>query len=120
LLTTFLAGLRFHPDGAGLQGFAKWKEDVAAIAPHPNIYAKLGGHGMPAFGFGWADQPRPPSSEEVAGATLPFYGHLLDALPASRCMFEVRDTTACERHFVAGLQQRTQISLSHCNRPFVP
>ena len=90
MLTAFLAGLRFHSDGAGLQGFAKWKEDVAAIAPHPNIYAKLGGHGMPAFGFGWADQPRPPSSEEVAEATLPFYGHLLDALPASRCMFEVR------------------------------
>ena len=41
---------------------------------------------MPSFGFGWADRPVPPSSEQVAKATLPYYGYVLDTLGPSRCM----------------------------------
>ena len=43
---------------------------------------------MPTFGFGWADRPVPPGSTEVAEATLPYYGHVLDCFGAERCMFE--------------------------------
>ena len=79
---------RLPSEDDGGASLAKWKADVAAVADCPNVYAKLGGAGMPSFGFGWADRPAPPSSEEVAEATLEYYGFLLDTLGASRCMFE--------------------------------
>ena len=50
---------------------------------------------MAMNGFGWdmeAGAASPPSSEEMAEATLPYYAHCLDAFGPSRCMFEsVRD-----------------------------
>jgi L-fuconolactonase len=58
---------------------------------------QLGGHGMPGFGFGWADRATPPSSEEVATATLPYYSFLIDTLGATRCMVR-----ACVRACVRG------------------
>ncbi len=57
-----------------------WSTEIAGSG------VQLGGAGMPGFGFGWADRLVPPSSEEVAKATLPYYGYLLDTLGPSRCM----------------------------------
>ena len=46
---------------------------------------------MAMNGFGWdmeAGAASPPSSEEMAEATLPYYAHCIDAFGPSRCMFE--------------------------------
>ena len=66
-----------------------------ASAGSQNVVCKVGGIQMAMNGFGWdmeAGAASPPSSEEMAEATLPYYAHCLDAFGPSRCMFEsVRD-----------------------------
>ena len=48
---------------AGKRGeiFRQWKQDIAAIAECPNVYAKLGGLAMPDNGFGWFGRDLPPT-----------------------------------------------------------
>merc|ERR1712032_1486768 len=43
---------------------------------------------MPSAGFGWELRPKPPSSQEMAGALGPWYRFLIEQFGASRCMFE--------------------------------
>jgi len=76
--------------GNGAAAIEEWKATIAKVAKAcgPNVVAKMGGAGMPSCGFGWANLPRPPTSEEVAAATLPYYGHLLDCFGANRVMAE--------------------------------
>lgn len=68
--------------------FAKWKEDIAAVAAQPNTYAKLGGLAMPDNGFGWHSQNRPPSSDEFVQAQQRYYDHTIACFGPERCMFE--------------------------------
>ena len=67
---------------------AVWRTAIARIAECQNVVAKLGGLAMPVNGFGWHQRDRPPSSEELAGATRDFYLHTIDCFSPSRCMFE--------------------------------
>jgi L-fuconolactonase len=74
--------------GNGEEAIVEWKAQIeAASNAGPNVVAKVGGAGMPGFGFGWANAPRPPSSSEVAEATLEYYGHVIDCFGSSRCMY---------------------------------
>lgn len=68
--------------------FAKWAEDVAALAQCENVVAKLGGLVMPINGFGLHKLPKPPTSEEIVTLTSDYYRHALDCFGPSRCMFE--------------------------------
>lgn len=68
--------------------FAKWKDDVAAIAERPNVRAKLGGLAMPDNGFGYLDRDKPPSSDELLEDQAHYYEHMLACFGADRCMFE--------------------------------
>lgn len=68
--------------------FEKWKEDVAALAECPNVYAKLGGMAMPDNGFGWHEAPRPATSDELVAAQKKYYMHTIDCFGVERCMFE--------------------------------
>ena len=43
---------------------------------------------MPINGFDWQSRPRPPSSEELAEATAPYFAHCLEHFGVERCMFE--------------------------------
>jgi len=65
-----------------------WKKDIAAIAKCDNVVAKLGGLAMPDNGFGWGQQPRPPTSDEFAEAQREYYLHTIDCFGPDRCMFE--------------------------------
>ncbi|MEM5518215.1 amidohydrolase family protein [Henriciella sp. AS95] len=74
--------------GTHKANFPKWKDDIAAVAENPNVYAKLGGLAMPDNGFGWDKRDTPPSSDEVVEAHAPYYHHMIKCFGAERCMFE--------------------------------
>jgi len=68
--------------------FAKWVDDIAAIAECPNVVAKLGGLAMPDNGFGWNKNPKPPTSDEFVQAEARYYHHTIKCFGPERCMFE--------------------------------
>ena len=68
--------------------FAQWKDDIAAIAECPNVFAKLGGLAMPDNGFGWDKHDTPPTSDEFAAAQRRYYLHTIECFGPERCMFE--------------------------------
>tara|TARA_B100002003_G_scaffold102082_1_gene94874 strand:+ start:270 stop:548 length:279 start_codon:yes stop_codon:yes gene_type:complete len=43
---------------------------------------------MELNGFGWHEQDRPPTSEELMAATRPYYDHTIEQFGPDRCMFE--------------------------------
>lgn len=68
--------------------FTEWQKDVSELATCQNVVAKLGGINMELNGFGWHQQPKPPSSEALMQATKPYYEHTIEAFGVDRCMFE--------------------------------
>ena len=68
--------------------FPVWAASIKALAACPNACVKLGGLGMRMGGFGFHEQPEPPSSEALAAAWRPYVEACIAAFGASRCMFE--------------------------------
>lgn len=68
--------------------FEQWKVDIAAIARCPNVVAKLGGMSMPDNGFGWDQDPAPPSSDTFVEAQRKYFLHTIECFGPERCMFE--------------------------------
>jgi L-fuconolactonase len=67
---------------------ALWKKNLQALAALPNIFLKIGGLGMPVFGFGFEYKDRPPTSRELASAWTPLIDACIEAFGAERCMLE--------------------------------
>ena len=65
-----------------------WRSGIAAVAACPNVYLKLGGIGMPRFGFDWHTRERPIGSEELAEAMAPYMSYVIEQFGPARCMFE--------------------------------
>lgn len=72
----------------GVEVFREWKLSIDRLARCPNVVVKVGGLAMPVNGFGWADQDRPPSSDEVVKTHRDYYLYTIDAFGPERCMFE--------------------------------
>lgn len=68
--------------------FETWKQDVAAIAALPNTIAKIGGLAMPDNGYGWHQNERPATSDELVAAQERWYHHTIECFGPARCMFE--------------------------------
>jgi predicted TIM-barrel fold metal-dependent hydrolase len=66
----------------------QWRKDIAELATCGNVVAKLGGINMEINGFGWHEQERPPTSQELMEATQPYYEHTIEQFGTERCMFE--------------------------------
>jgi L-fuconolactonase len=66
----------------------KWANDMRALATRSNIHVKIGGLGMPVFGFGFERAQRPIGSSELAQMWQPFVDTCVDTFGPSRCMFE--------------------------------
>jgi predicted TIM-barrel fold metal-dependent hydrolase len=75
---------------AGRQGevFAQWSASIRELAACPNVCVKLGGLGMPYMGPALHDAPEPPTSEQLADASRPYFDVCVEAFGANRCMFE--------------------------------
>jgi L-fuconolactonase len=68
--------------------FEVWRKGIQALAVHQNVSMKLGGFGMPLFGFDFQDPALPPDSITVANAIRPYVETCIEAFGATRCMFE--------------------------------
>ena len=74
--------------GRGREVYDEWRRSITELATCPNVVAKLGGINMEVNGFGWHERPRPPSSQELADATRPYYDFTIEKFGVDRCMFE--------------------------------
>ncbi len=70
------------------EAFEEWRRAIQEISSHSNVYLKLGGLGMPHCGFGFHEQPMPPSSEDLAAAWRPLIETCVEKFGPTRCMFE--------------------------------
>lgn len=68
--------------------FAVWKALLRQLACEPNVVVKLGGLGMPLFGFGFEATVPPPGSEVLANAWRPYIETCIEMFGTDRCMFE--------------------------------
>jgi predicted TIM-barrel fold metal-dependent hydrolase len=68
--------------------FDAWRASVTALSRYHNVCMKLGGFGMPLFGFDFQELPLPPDSQTVASAIRPYVETCIDTFGATRCMFE--------------------------------
>lgn len=75
---------------AGRRGAARevWRRDLRNLARCPNTYVKLGGMAAPRGGFGFHDQERPPTSDELASEWKPYIEICIEQFGTDRCMFE--------------------------------
>ena len=67
---------------------AVWRGGIAAVAACPNVVIKLGGMGMPRYGFDWHERDKPIGSEELAESMAPFMNYCIEQFGPGRCMFE--------------------------------
>ena len=65
-----------------------WRDGIAAVAECPNVVCKLGGLGMPRWGFDWHARAVPIGSEELAEAMAPWLNYCIAQFGPERCMFE--------------------------------
>lgn len=68
--------------------FTTWSANLREIARRPNVVCKLGGLGMPIWGFGFEQRKEVVRSEELAAAWRPFVETAIDAFGVDRCMME--------------------------------
>jgi predicted TIM-barrel fold metal-dependent hydrolase len=61
---------------------------MRTLASCPNVHVKLGGMGMPIFGFKFHELSHPPSAQELADAWRPYIETCVQAFGPTRCMFE--------------------------------
>lgn len=66
----------------------EWREHIATVARCPNVVVKLGGLGMPRFGFDWHARQTPVGSEELAAQMAPLLTYCIDQFGPARSMFE--------------------------------
>jgi L-fuconolactonase len=61
---------------------------ICELAACDKVAVKLGGLAMPINGFDWHKRSVPPSSEELAEVTAPYYLFCIEQFGVQRCMFE--------------------------------
>ena len=67
--------------------FDDWRRDLQEVARRPNVVLKIGGVGMPVYGFGLQDGERP-GSAQLAELWAPYVETAIEAFGPDRCMFE--------------------------------
>ncbi len=70
------------------QVFTQWKNNISELAECENVSVKLGGLAMKLCGFGWHANDKPPSSEQLAAAWMPYCHFCIGKFGVKRCMFE--------------------------------
>ena len=75
-------------EGRDGEVMAAWRQGLAAVAESPNVVIKLGGVGMPRYGFDWHLRDMPVGSEEMAESIAPLINPCIEAFGPERSMFE--------------------------------
>jgi L-fuconolactonase len=74
--------------GQRAQVLAEWRAGLMALAALDNVVVKIGGLGMPVFGFGFEQGARPAHSSELLPAWEPLIATCIELFGPQRCMFE--------------------------------
>jgi predicted TIM-barrel fold metal-dependent hydrolase len=80
--------------GMGVEGkdriewFNLWKSRLGEAAKRPNIYCKVGGFGLPFWGFGLEHREDPIGYLELADIWRPFIETSIELFGVGRCMAE--------------------------------
>ncbi len=67
---------------------AEWRRSITELAECANVSIKLGGIGMPIFGFDWHHRETPPSSDALVEAWGPDIEFCIEQFGVRRAMFE--------------------------------
>ena len=70
------------------EAFRTWSAGLRELGRRPNVICKVGGLGMPFWGFGFESRPDPIGSAELAVAWKPYVETAIDAFGVERCMME--------------------------------
>ena len=68
--------------------FAEWREAMREVARCPNVTCKVGGLGLPFWGFGLENRSDPIGYEELASIWNPYVETTIELFGADRCMME--------------------------------
>ena len=68
--------------------FSGWQSAIRALAARQNVCVKVGGMGMPMFGFGLESGEHPAGSGTLVHAWQPYIDTCIDAFGPQRCIFE--------------------------------
>lgn len=68
--------------------FDEWRRGIEEVARRPNVVLKVGGVGMPVYGFGLQDDADRPTSARLVEVWRPYVEVAVGAFGADRCMFE--------------------------------
>lgn len=68
--------------------FKHWAQALRDLARHPNVMAKIGGFGLPFWGFGFDRSDTPPDSDMLARTWRPYIEAGIEAFGVDRCMME--------------------------------
>jgi len=70
------------------QVFQAWRTALFELAKRPNIMCKIGGFGLPFWGFGFEERSDPIGYLELAKAWKPYVENSIEAFGVNRCMME--------------------------------
>ena len=65
-----------------------WREALRKLAGHDNVVCKVGGLGLPFWGFGFEQRADRPGYLELASAWRPYVETAVEAFGAERCLME--------------------------------
>jgi predicted TIM-barrel fold metal-dependent hydrolase len=68
--------------------FQLWRGGMQGAAKRPNVVCKVGGLGLPFWGFGFEERADPIGYQELAVAWKPYVETSIDLFGADRCMME--------------------------------
>jgi len=68
--------------------FRNYRESMFEVARRPNIYCKIGGLGMPFWGFRFEERDDPIGYQELATTWRPYVETCIEAFGVDRCMME--------------------------------
>ncbi|MGE3301851.1 MAG: amidohydrolase [Hyphomonadaceae bacterium] len=68
--------------------FSAWRASMAELARRENVMVKVGGCGIPVWGFDFHKRVQGPSSQELAAAWKPYVETTLALFGPARCMAE--------------------------------
>lgn len=82
--------------GKRAEVFEAWKRGLAALSKRPNVIVKIGGLGIPLWGFDFHQRVVPAGYLEIAEAWRPYIETCIEIFGPSRCMMESNFPT--DRH----------------------
>jgi predicted TIM-barrel fold metal-dependent hydrolase len=92
--TTIIVNHAGHALALGLDAdgrtrvFEEWRSRMVELARYPNIVCKVGGLGLPFWGFGFEERTDSIGYLELANAWRPYVETAIEAFGAERCMME--------------------------------